>query len=63
MSKKTKIILLIVALAIIVPYYIIKINQYQADQKIDAVLEQYRKNFKTVESFRDEDGFISSVEK
>lgn len=62
MSKKTKIILLIVALAIIVPYYIIKINQYQADQKIDAVLEQYRKNFKTVESFRDEDGFISSVE-
>lgn len=62
MSRKTKTILLIIALAIIVPYYIIKISQSRNDQKIDAVLEQYRKNIKTVETFRDEDGYIASVE-
>ena len=61
MSRKTKIILLIVALAIIVPYYAVELYQSQNDQKIDDVLAQFRKNFRTVEAFRDEDGYIDSV--
>ena len=61
MSRKTKITLLIIALAIIVPYYAVELYQSQNDQKIDDVLEQFRKNFKTIEAFRDEDGYIASV--
>ena len=61
MSRKTKITLLIIALAIIVPYYVVELYHSQHDQKINDVLEQFRKNFKTIEAFRDEDGYIASV--
>lgn len=62
MSRKTKTILLTIALVIIVPFTIFKVHQYQNDKKINAVLEEYRQKFKTVEDFRDEAGYISSVE-
>lgn len=62
MNGKTRAIIFAIALVIIVPFTIFKVHQYQNDQKIDAVLEEYRQKFKTVEAFRDEDGYISSIE-